>query len=184
MNSENVAVELIDEGWLARRLGLVTASNAHKLLSKGLDYALRANTLDEFHNFYTNWGHEYEPIARRCYEYEFNTEVLHGIFVTNKLYPMAGCSPDGIDLNGDGEGESILIEIKCFQQEKHDSINEEADLLNYPEIMAQIQFELLILELKRARLILYHPESGLKMVEIGRNEKIIQNIKSKLSTGK
>ena len=153
----------------------MTASNAYKLLKYGLEYALKLNTTKNFSNFYTDWGHQYEEVARNEYERQFETEVLHNIFVTNAKYPLAGCSPDGVDLK-----DTTLLEIKCFQLEKHNSIQTEEDLLKYPEIMAQIQFELLLLELDKAKLLLYHPDEGLRVIKINRNEQIINNLIERL----
>jgi hypothetical protein len=105
-----------------------------------------------YDNKYMLRGRVLEPLAIEAYERKYKVSVAHYGFVTNSKYPHAGYSPDGVD------EANTLLESKSFNLEKHDAIV--SGKMPIPiETTAQIQFGMLISELKKARLILYNPDS-------------------------
>lgn len=164
-------IEQRSDEWHALRDGKITASNAHKLLQYGKDKALEKSQF--VGNIYTERGQILESEALELYERVKDTNVLLVGFVTNSDYPDCGASPDAIT--------DRLIEVKCFNKDKHLSITSD----NIPfEVMAQVQFGMMICEMQVADLVLYNPDvepkNALKIIEIERDEQIINNIKSKL----
>jgi YqaJ-like recombinase protein len=164
--------------WAELRAGKYTGSNAHKLLKYGaIDYSL-TNTGTFRGNYYTKRGHILEDEAIDLYQQITNQNVSRPGFVTNSAYPLCGYSPDGLT-------ESLVLEVKCFGQDKHMSIYAG----NIPlEILAQIHFGMLICERKLANLIIYNPdldaEVALKIIPIKANRNIQANLKRILNTKK
>ncbi len=150
--------------WHALRKGLYTGSNAHKLLGS-IGTAEHALSLDSNFkgNFFTRRGHILEDEALDLYETIYNIDVSRPGFITNSNYPTAGYSPDGI-------AGKILIEVKCFNIEKHMKIAKGDIPL---AILAQAHFGMMICELKLAHLVLYNPE-----IETARDAFIIMTIKA------
>lgn len=162
--------------WLKAREGLVTGSNADNLLTRGLDEALKLNYSRFRGNFYTKRGHILEDQALIIYEAVHGVTVNRVGLVTNDKYPNAGCSPDGVA--GDW-----LLEVKAFNERKH---NEIVDVKTIPfKIMAQLQFNMMITELKKARLIMYNPDiedhdAAYREIEVKAIPKIQLNMARKL----
>lgn len=164
-------VEQRSQEWHELRKNKVTASNAGKLLEYGVRKAIEPSTFEG--NIWTERGQLLESEALELYERIRDVDVLRIGFVTNDKYPNCGASPDGIT--------DRLIEVKCFNKDKHSSIEKS----NIPfEVMAQVQFGMMICELDLADLVLYNPDlpakEALKIIEIKRDEKIITNIQIKL----
>jgi len=157
--------------WHELRKNLVTASNAGRLLRFGKKLAKAYTTGGT--NRYMQRGIELEPEAINLYELFTRSKVERPGFITNDQYPEAGASPDGI-VN------QKLIEVKCFNKTKHTKMNAE----NLPfEVIAQVQFSMMVCELKECDLVLYNPDIDddiLKIINITRDEDIIKNIKNKL----
>jgi hypothetical protein len=149
--------------WHALRDGLITASNAGKLLQLGIESALATSNFKG--NWYTQRGHDLEPEAIELYELVKNITVERPGFITNSKYPGCGVSPDGIT--------DRLIEVKCFMKDKHLSINEKTIPF---EVIAQIQFGMMITGLRKTDLVLYNPdleaEEALKIITVDRDLKI------------
>ena len=166
-------IEQRSDDWYKIRANLVTASNAGRLLQFGKEKALEPR--QNFSNIYAERGLILEPEAIELYEIIKNITVERPGFVTNDEYPSAGASPDGIV--GD-----TLIEVKCFNDKKHLEINKD----NIPfEVMAQVQFSMMVCNLQNCDLILYNPDTenlknALKIIRIERDEDIIKNIQNKL----
>lgn len=163
--------------WHDIRRNKATGSNADILLTKGLDAALRANLTSINSNYFTERGHILEAEAIELYEAIYSTQVQRPGFVVNEQYPIAGCSPDGID--GD-----VLLEVKCFNERKHREIAQGDIPL---KIMAQVQFNMFICELPSARLIMYNPDiaddaMAFVVREVKRNVQIHANFVKKLFT--
>lgn len=164
-------VEQRSKEWLALRSGLITASSAGKLLLRGKDAVLKQEPIAD--NYWMQRGRILEKDALEVYSRVYDIDVLEVGFVTNSDYPGCGASPDGIV---DG-----LIEIKCFNDKKHLSIDKD----NIPfDTMAQIQFSLMVCELPYCDLVLYNPDvdtkDAFKVVHVFRDDKIITNIEKKL----
>lgn len=140
------------EEWLRARQGLVTGSNADNLLSRGLDEALKANYQRLRGNYYTQRGHILEDEALEIYAAIHECQIERPGLVRNDLYPNAACSPDGWHV----DGELILLEVKAFNSRRH---NEIVSVASTPfKIMAQLQFNMMICQAQRARLIMYNPD--------------------------
>lgn len=164
-------VEQRSEEWFKLRENKITASNAGKLLLYGKEKALEKTK--QFTNVWAERGKILESEAIELYEKIKNVSVMTPGFVTNSKFKECGASPDGIT--------NKLIEVKCFNPSKHLGIT--IDTIPF-EVIAQIQFSLMICDLDKADLVLYNPdlkpEKALKIIEIDRNEMIIKHIKSKL----
>jgi hypothetical protein len=120
------------EEWFNARKGIATASEYRKILtptgrlSKSATAYMRKLTrecvIDDpmvfMGNDYTEWGHEYEPHARREFE-EIKGDKVHEVgFCVSSKNKILGCSPDGLikDMFGKWtEG----VEIKCPGVDKH-----------------------------------------------------------------
>jgi hypothetical protein len=137
------------EQWHKYRKGKWTGSTAIDLLRGKSAPPQSDSTYD---NKYMLRGRVLEPLAIEAYERKYRCNVASYGFVTNSKYPHAGYSPDGVD------EANTLLESKSFNLEKHDAIV--SGKMPIPiETTAQIQFGMLISELKKARLILYNPDS-------------------------
>ena len=123
-------------------------------------------------NKYTKRGQILENIAIGEYQREVKHKIQRPGFVTNSLYPNAGYSPDGI------YGKTLL-EVKCLNNERHQKLIEGDIPLEY---LAQIQFGMIILNLKKAKLLAYNPESEkqLTVIDIPYDKDIGANIRRKL----
>lgn len=159
------------EEWHQLRSGKYTGSNAHKLLRYGAGRYSVTEQSEFSGNFHTKRGHILEDEAIDLYKTICETDVQRPGFVTNSRFPSCGYSPDGID-------SVCLLEVKCFSEAKHKAVAAGEIPL---EIMAQIQFGLLICNLRKARLILYHPKLdpklALKIIEIKRRQAVQANFK-------
>lgn len=181
----NITVHNVAQGsaeWLEARVGKYTGSNAYKLLSSFGATAYAQAIHDSFEgNFYTKRGHLLEDEAIELYEAIYKTSVERPGFITNDDFPTCLYSPDGID--GD-----YLLEVKCFNKDKHTRIyNGDIPL----PIKAQIHFGLLITGKKKGILIIYNPEftrgdnpeprKAFKCIAISRNPMIAANFKKILT---
>lgn len=108
--------------WLQQRSGMITASQFHRVLTKGRkagelsgtahDYMLEllaelitGSPAPEFRSRHTDWGNEHEPDARSLYAWQAGNIVTEAGFVSTEDF--IGATPDGyVDPDG-------LIEIKC-----------------------------------------------------------------------
>lgn len=182
-SSAHILIHDLEQGskkWLKLRSNLVTGSQALALLTRGAKKAIENNQKEFAGNFWTKRGHLLEEQSIELYERITGIDVFRAGFVTNNKYPNAGYSPDGIT--------DIVLESKSFGEEKHLSINKEEDLP--PEIIAQVQFGMLITELKGAEVLLYHPprgkvtkEQSYKRIFVKPSKAIQDNIKGKLYAG-
>jgi hypothetical protein len=163
--------------WHDIRKGKITASNAKILLTKGANEAV--NQDNNFKgNYYTSRGHTLESEAIELYEQIIQMRVAQVGFVTNDKYPNCGYSPDGILPDR-------IIEVKAFNESKHLASHNDIPF----DVMAQIQFGLMISEMPVGVLVLYNPDinnidQNLLLKVIPRDDKIIANIERKLSKWK
>ena len=112
-------VEQGSEEWFKARLGLVTASNAHILLSKKDSQTKKTYMLQLISEVVTGqgkeelsaksleWGKLHEAAARSAYEFETGKKVNQLAFIFGEFdsLPRYGASPDGLCDFGE--------EIKC-----------------------------------------------------------------------
>lgn len=161
-------------GWLALRKGKVTASNADKLLIGGKQKLLSLPDSQFKGNYYTTRGTALEPSAVALYEQIKGVSVQTTGGITNNKYPDCWYSPDGYT-------DVRLLEVKCFQEAKHERSRIEIPF----EVMAQMQFGMMIAEKKVCDLVLYNPDIDdpthcLYIVSVDYDERIIEHIRKKL----
>ncbi len=110
------------DDWYAARLGKVTASSLHKVLSKtktgyGADRGNYMTQLvlervtnskaDGYSSAAMQWGIDQEPFARAAYEATRGVMVDEVGFIPHPTIKDAGASPDGL------VGDDGMVEIKC-----------------------------------------------------------------------
>lgn len=154
------------KAWLALRAPLYTGSGAHKLLRYGAIEYSKAGQGSFKGNFWTKRGHLLEDQAIGLFERIKQVKCLVNAdgdrigFVTNTRYPGCGYSPDGIT-------DLWVVEVKCFDRKKHLAIYNTGVLPL--EIMAQIQFGLMICERQVAYLVIYNPDFAKQVIDGERN---------------
>lgn len=139
-----VDVEQRSPEWLALRRGVISASNADRLLTpaKLKDYALELAAERLVNEMPPNilsaamqWGIDHEENARLRYAFEVDADVYGVGFAWHDDYQdWIGCSPDGlVSPNG-------LVEIKCPSSKRHlDYLTAGACPKDY---LPQVQFQL------------------------------------------
>ena len=151
------------EEWLKKRLGKITGSTIHKIMSLKENSSTRAKLLQDLtlerisgsptKNIVTGpmaRGLELESEARNAYELKNQKVILTG-FIDHPTIKEAGVSPDGL------VGEDGLIEIKCLNIKNH---NEIVNKQNLPkQYNLQIQFQLACTNRAWCDFVAYHPES-------------------------
>lgn len=168
------SVEQNTPEWLRLREGLITASNAHTLLTKGANAARAANKANSSGGgYWANRGHELEDEAIEIYRRIKDVDVMRPGFITNSDYPACGYSPDGYA--------GILIEVKAFKDDKHIACLSETPT----EVYAQCQFGMMIAECSELDLIHYNPDLDnpklcYKVIRIERDERLIRRFEEKL----
>lgn len=115
-------IEQRTDDWYAARLGKVTASSLHKVLSKtktgyGADRGNYMTQLvlervtnskaDGYSSAAMQWGIDQEPFARAAYEATRGVMVDEVGFIPHPTIKDAGASPDGL------VGDDGMVEIKC-----------------------------------------------------------------------
>lgn len=154
--------------WKQFRKVLWTGSRAIKLL--------QGKPLPDDSNTYATAamrrGTALEPVAIREYERRIGRKVWRPGFATNSTYTNAGYSPDGID-------GKVLLEVKCPGDNNYEQFQLGHISLDY---IAQIQFGMVVTNLRTAVLIAYNPDFGESMViiEVPYDKKIANNIRKKL----
>lgn len=157
-------IEQNTEEWFKLREGLYTASEAARILKEGL-FTKTENTFKG--NKYTQRGHDLEPIALELYHKIKNSQGIDHGFVTNSRYPKSGASPDDLTVDK-------YIEVKCFGERRHRECSESV----FFEVLAQVQYGLMITEYEKADLVLFNPDveakNALVIIEI-KADKIIHD---------
>lgn len=137
------------EVWFKLKLGVVSASNAHKAVAKRdsetrLTYMSElvaqvcTGIIEEVNSKHMDWGHLHEDAARSCYEFESGSKVTELPFVFKDNLFREGCSPDGFVSTTKG------VEIKCPYNSAH-FIKFFTDDKVKPEYQWQCQFTLRVL---------------------------------------
>lgn len=180
--------------WFDARMGNITASQVHNVLSKSdsktyqnyinMKIAERLGAKHEI-GFSTalEHGNFYEAEARDLYEINTGNLVTEVGYFESVEVEHCGCSPDGIV-----EELKKGIEIKCpYNPSNHVDyllMQEQSDLKKLkPEYYSQIQFSMWVLGFDSFDFISYHPSftpvTQLKVLEIKRDEEHIQRLKEK-----
>lgn len=107
------------ERWLEMKLGVISASNAHKAVAKKgtetrntylceLVAEVCTGVIEELNFKETEWGKQHEDAARSSYEFSTGQHMTPLTFVFRDGTFRTGCSPDGVIL-----GTLKPSEIKC-----------------------------------------------------------------------
>lgn len=126
-------------------------------------------------NKYTERGHALEPVARTLLERVRDIVVHETGFVTNSLFPFAGCSPDGYN-------DTYLVEIKCFMKERHLANAKTPDA----KIVSQVQWNMMIMGKQKGLLVFFCPDKTLEpseqliIIDINANPAIWANMKNRI----
>jgi hypothetical protein len=158
-------IEQGSDDWKHLRLGIPTASNFGKIITKkkaelsaqASDYALRLvaerllnmTTESSFQNPWMERGKMLEDMAVRQYEFQHDLQTVPVSFITTDDGSI-GCSPDRLVV-GD---QRVAVEIKCPSPHVHLGYMLDGVTDDYkPQVMGQI----LVAELERADLYAFHP---------------------------
>jgi hypothetical protein len=140
---------------------------------------------NEFSSRATDWGNEYEPIARKVYAEYKGVEVKLSNFTEHSLY--AGCTPDG-----EIDADNGLLEIKCpYVSANHIKLllcETPEDLLKTKkEYYWQCQFQLYCTGRSYVDFVSYDPRTNplycLHILRINRDEAVMQEVEKHLQAG-
>lgn len=165
------------EMWLKTRLGVLTASNASKIVAKKdsetrLTYMCElvaqvcTGEVEEINSKYLDWGHDHEAAARSAYSFESGFEIKEIPFVFKNETFRIGASPDGT-IN-----DKIGVEIKC----PYNSANYIKFLCEdkiKSEYLWQVQFSMYVLDCDEYHFCQFHPSMKrrpIKIVQILKDE--------------
>lgn len=145
--------------WYAIRKGKMTASEATAIGNCGAGLDTYINNMmaeyyssaekEQFNSDHTNRGNEYEPVARKVYEFENDVEVQQVGFIEHNEY--VGFSPDGL------VGEEGGWENKAISDEKYFEYILNKDKKPEKKHVWQCQMGLLITGRKWWDLMYYNP---------------------------
>ncbi len=150
--------------WLQTRLGKITSSTIHKIMSSKENSSTRTRLLQDLiferisgsptKNIVTEpmaRGLELESEARKAYELQNEIVTLSG-FIEHPTIKDAGASPDGL------VGDDGLIEIKCLNKKSHEEIIRKQILPR--QYYIQIQFQLACTQRLWCDFVAYHPDAN------------------------
>lgn len=179
-------VEQGSPAWLKARLGVPTASNFDRLLTRKGDVSKSAtkymrDLLAEFfigepadiaQSGFMQRGTQIEDMARKAYSFERDVDVQR-VGLCLREDRMAGASPDSLI------GEDGLLELKCPSAPIH-----VAYLLDEleGEYWQQVQGQLYITGRKWCDLVAYNPALPMAIVRVERNEPWIETLAGVLDT--
>jgi len=181
--------------WLKIRLGKITGSMVHNIMSNGrggkpsamtqsymmqlIADKLTGKPPEQFKSKEMQWGNDYEDEARERYKFESGNDVTEIGFY--ELNDYVGYSPDGV-ISDDG-----LLEIKCPKSTTQVnrffnslvSGNNVAD-----EYKPQIQFGLMVTSRKFCDFVSYDPrlpeKTGYLVNRVYRDEEYIQDMQARI----
>ncbi len=171
--------------WLALRVGVLTASNFHKVTMKGRggkDSVTRAALIDQlateritgrsaeegYSNYWMDRGKEREDLARSLYEFQTGNEVEQVGFIYMDDDRRIGCSPDGLIADDGG------TEIKSPKLSTH------LGYIRYgiDSHLPQVQGNMMVSGRKWWDFNSYCPESHIELwtVRVERDEEYIEQL--------
>ncbi len=171
------------EGWLKLKLGVLSASNASKIVAKKTTET-RATYMaelvaqvctgiisEEISSKNIEWGKLNEDAARSCYEFQSGSEFSSTtpVFIFNDETFREGCSPDGICLV-----EEKGFEIKCPYNSSH-FIKFLTENTIKSEYLWQVQFQMRVLGSNKWDVVQYDPrmkKKPLHIVTVERDEEM------------
>lgn len=165
--------------WLQMKLGVLSASNASKIVAKRdsetratymaeLVAQIATGIMEELNTRYTEYGKEHEDAARSAYEFSQDVHIEQLPFVFKDVSFREGASPDGL------VGNLKPFEIKCpFNSVHH--IKFITDEKIKPEYKYQFQYIMRILEADQLDFASFDPRMHkfpLKVLTINRDDEI------------
>ena len=188
MKNYRFDIEQNTDEWIKAKLGKFSASGASSLLmdsnKEGYKNLIKKIVEERITgkgiegkwngNKYTERGHELEPIAIENYELKTFTKVKKvGLVELKGLEDWVCCSPDGlIEDNG-------LVQVKCpIFSTQFDYLETKKVPTDYYK---QMQFELLVTERDYNIFYSFHPSLPDLEIRVERDEKMITDIKEKLT---
>lgn len=172
------------EMWLKVKLGVLSASNASKIVAKKdsetrLTYMCEliaqicTGEIEELNSKYLDWGKNNEAAARSSYEFESGFEIKEVPFVFLDESFRVGASPDGLI------GNNTAVEIKCpYNATNH--IKFLTDDKIKPEYLWQINFSMFVLGCDQYHFCSFHPnmkKHQLKINIVDKDEKMQATLK-------
>ncbi|RJO72888.1 MAG: hypothetical protein C4523_02640 [Myxococcales bacterium] len=174
--------------WLALRLGIPTASNFHRVVTKkkaelsaqAADYALRLvaerllnmPTESSFSNPWMERGKDLEDMAVQQYQFQFDVETVAVSFITTDDGSI-GCSPDRLVVGS----RRVAVEIKCPSPHVHLGYLLDGMTDDYKP---QVQGQILVAELERADLYAFHPHCPPALIQTAPDEPYIAKLSDAL----
>ena len=170
------------ETWHNSRLGVITASEAHKIASTSTPHQTYVNGLiaemitgraKEVNGVALDWGTKHEPEAYDFYINSYASKLNYkryiyaeidfcyarsqnkALLVGDSINPFLGCSPDGVFYN---DTELHLIEIKCPYASEH-HINTLCRNYIKPEYQYQMEYQMLITGATSIDFVSYDPRA-------------------------
>ena len=168
--------------WAEQRRGKVTASLVHKLM-KGFNNETAKTYIKtlagESIGIYDDDNYQSPAmIAGSVNEFTAMQEygalpdvgqVIYGSKVFVPLGENAGVSPDGVELI---DFEKIYLEVKCpFTPNKYVELVLSDNLKkDRPDVYWQCVMNMLVLDCQAAKVLVYHPKKGLRVIDVPRIE--------------
>lgn len=150
-------------------LGLMKTGKLSETATKSLYKKILENFGYRFDTFQTpamQRGIELEPTAREAYSFIYGRDIQEVGFVDLEKY-HAGCSPDGIIYDEDGNIKEI-VEIKCPMIETFVSYLDD-EFMN-ADYYTQMQFNMFITGADVCHFVVYHTDFNLIVRDIPKDE--------------
>jgi putative phage-type endonuclease len=181
----NIDLDQVQQGsemWLKVKLGVLSASNASKIVAKKdsetrLTYMselvaqICTGESEELNSKYLDWGKDHEAAARSAYSFDSGFDIKELPFVFKDDSFRIGCSPDGTVNDKSG------VEIKC----PYNAANYVKFLCEdkiKTEYAWQVQFSMFVLDCEEYHFCQFHPNMKRKPLKIN----IIQKDDEKFKT--
>ena len=118
------------EEWYKFRHNLITASSIWKTLKSEstknqiIYEKCKPYTVPNMNNVDSplHWGHKYEPLSVKFYEYIYNTKIGDYGCIKHPKYYYIGASPDGINIDENNNRYGRMLEIKNIVNRKINGI--------------------------------------------------------------
>lgn len=177
-NNADISYDL----WAEQRRGKVTASLVHKLMkgfnnetAKTYIKTLAGESIgiyddDNYQSpaMIAGTVNEYTAMQEYCKLPDIG-QVIYGSKIFVPLGENAGVSPDGVELK---DFEKIYLEVKCpFTPNKYVELVLSDNLKkDRPDVYWQCVMNMLVLDCQAAKVLVYHPKKGLRVLDVPRIE--------------
>ncbi len=177
--------------WHEARLGVVTASNCHRILTPSGELSGQSDTYmnellaehltgkaaDSYESEWMTRGKEVEDEARDFYEFQTDNTIRQVGFVYKDEARLVGCSPDGLyglTRSGKAGKKSGGLEIKCPKAATHVGYMYSRVIpLKYTP---QPQFSMWITGFEKWAWLSYHPDLPHVIIPVARDEAYIARL--------